>query len=223
MARQPRVTVRNVVASFPNLAEARAVEEGGKAKYSCAFILREGQEDQVKALKVALAKALVDKFGKTTAKTLLKKPGALTLRTDPDDIAEKQKKHGYPEDTIAFFNARSNNKPGVVNMVPDPNNGDRPTVIDPGEVYAGAIVNVTVDPYGYNNSGNRGATFGLGNVQFVKDGERLDGRGRAQDEFDSDEDFAAAIDALDDDDFDEDEEDLEPAEDEDDDISDLIG
>ena len=46
----------------------------------------------------------------------------------------------------------------------------------------------------YNANGNRGIAEGLSNIQFWEDGEPLNGRVRAEDEFD-------ALDAEDDEDF----------------------
>jgi hypothetical protein len=37
--------------------------------------------------------------------------------------------------------------------------------------------------YAYNQAGNKGITFGLNNVQKVADGERIDGRAEASEEF----------------------------------------
>lgn len=66
-------------------------------------------------------------------------------------------------------------------------------IIDQSEVYSGCYCNVSVTFYGYNSNGNRGIAAGLGNVQFVKDGEALGGRSKASDDFeamaDEDEDF----------------------------------
>ena len=47
---------------------------------------------------------------------------------------------------------------------------------------------------GFNANGNRGIAAGLTNIQFWEDGEPLNGRIRAEDEFDS-------LDAEDDEDF----------------------
>lgn len=38
--------------------------------------------------------------------------------------------------------------------------------------------------YSFNANGNRGIAAGLGNIQFVKDGERLSGKASADTDFD---------------------------------------
>ena len=65
-------------------------------------------------------------------------------------------------------------------------------ILDQSEVYSGCYCNVSVSFYGYNTNGNHGIAAGLGNVQFVKDGEALGGRSKASDDFeamDEDDDF----------------------------------
>jgi hypothetical protein len=43
---------------------------------------------------------------------------------------------------------------------------------------------VSVNFYGFNANGNRGVAAGLGNIQKVKDGERLAGKATAASDFD---------------------------------------
>ena len=61
-------------------------------------------------------------------------------------------------------------------------------ILDPMMVYSGCYCNVSVNFYAFNANGNRGVAAGLGNIQFVKDGERLSGKASA------DADFNALVD-----------------------------
>ena len=61
-------------------------------------------------------------------------------------------------------------------------------VTDPMMVYSGCYCNVSVNFYAFNANGNRGVAAGLGNIQFVKDGERLSGKASADADFDALED-----------------------------------
>ena len=61
-------------------------------------------------------------------------------------------------------------------------------VTDPMMVYSGCYCNVSVNFYAFNANGNRGVAAGLGNIQFVKDGDRLSGRASAEADFDALED-----------------------------------
>ena len=43
---------------------------------------------------------------------------------------------------------------------------------------------MSVNFYAFNANGNRGVAAGLGNIQFVRDGERLSGKASADADFD---------------------------------------
>ena len=51
------------------------------------------------------------------------------------------------------------------------------------ECGSGDYCNVSVNFYAYNANGNRGVAAGLGNIQKVKDGERLAGKASASADF----------------------------------------
>ena len=77
-----------------------------------------------------------------------------------------------------FLNATSKDAPQVVDRHVQP-------VVDPMMVYSGCFCNVSVNFYPFNANGNRGVAVGLGNIQFVKDGDRLSGRASADADFDA--------------------------------------
>ena len=56
-------------------------------------------------------------------------------------------------------------------------------IIDPMECGSGDYCNVSVNFYAYNANGNRGVAAGLGNIQKIKDGERLAGKTSAAADF----------------------------------------
>ncbi len=56
-------------------------------------------------------------------------------------------------------------------------------VMDNDKFYSGCYVHIQVNPYPYKNSGNSGVGWGLQNVMFVEDGDRLDGRRTADEAF----------------------------------------
>ena len=80
-----------------------------------------------------------------------------------------------------FLNATSKDAPQVVDRHVQP-------IMDPMMVYSGCFCNVSVNLYPFNANGNRGVAAGLGNIQFVKDGDRLSGRASADSDFDALED-----------------------------------
>lgn len=56
-------------------------------------------------------------------------------------------------------------------------------IIDPSEVVSGDYFKVSLNAYGYDFSGKRGVSFGLGNLLFWEKGESLGGTSRATDDF----------------------------------------
>ena len=180
-----RMKTPEAILSYPNLFQPRAASEGADPKYSCTLIFTEGTD--ISELKKAAIAKLKEKWGDKTAAML--KAGSLNTPFRTDTEAK-----GYPAGT--FINVRSNDKPGVVTLVPG-SDGKPSVLTDESKIYAGAIVRATIDPYWYDKSGNKGVTFGLGNVQLIRDGDRLDGRASAEDEFDADPDSVADLSDLD--------------------------
>lgn len=82
---------------------------------------------------------------------------------------------GYKDTTVVT--ASSKERPGVV----DQNLNE---IIEQSEFYSGCWARATVVAYAYDNMGNRGVSFGLNNLQKVKDDAKFSGRKNAKDEFD---------------------------------------
>ena len=76
-----------------------------------------------------------------------------------------------------FLNATSKDAPQIVDRKVQP-------ILDPMECGSGDYCNVSVNFYGFAASGNKGVAAGLGNIQKVKDGERLAGKAPAASDFD---------------------------------------
>jgi len=223
-----RLITGEVIASYPQLTTPDE-----KGKYSITLIfdggfpknLKKAALDTIKAEyagKLAGAKIVVldTNHGKAN---FLQTPDGLTIRVPWRDDAELVAKKGYPEGSafIAVRGSKGGPQPQVVSEIPDPNNDGKPTVIDAGKIYAGCIVKASIDPFCYDTDGNQGVTFGLGNIQFIRDGDRLDGRTFGVDDFDADENAVADLSDLT---GDEDEELAGVAAGDDgDDLSDLLG
>lgn len=164
-----RVVTPECTISFPRLYTAEPGPQGGDPKYSAAFVFDPGAD--VSALRTALNIAGIEKFGEEEFRNLVKNNPAFKtpFRTD---VAGK----GYPEGSM-FFNCTSKNRPGVVGP-------DRQEISDPSVVYAGCRVKALVTAYGYNNVA-KGVSFGLEGVQFLRDGQRLDGHVDVSEVFDN--------------------------------------
>ncbi len=171
------------VASYPHIAVAQEPMDGkgGEPKYSLAIIFNDAatKTPQFAAMKAAVIAAAEDAYPGKGAKMLetgqLKSP----FRTD---CAAKN----YNKDCAVFLNVRTTKKPGVVFSYKDAATGKAKIIPDDQiakEIYPGCVVRFSGNAYAYNQAGNKGITFGLNNVQKVADGERIDGRQEASEEF----------------------------------------
>ena len=162
--------------SFPNVFEAKKNELNGQDEYSVMALFPKGAN--MIALQQEAERAVIAKWGKDKSKW------PTNLRSPFRDQAEKAKRDsdgnlvlpaGHEEGAI-FMNLKTRQRPHVVDeKVQD--------IIDRNEFYAGCWAIASVNAYAYDQKGNRGVAFGLGNIQKVGDGEPLGGRTRAEDDF----------------------------------------
>lgn len=162
-------------ASFPQLFKAKKNDLNGRDEYSVVALFDKGQD--LSTLKAAATEALEKKWGKDKSKwpQNLRSPFRDQGERAKDMDGKKVLPAGYEEGAI-FVTLKSEQRPGVV----DANVQD---IIDESQIYAGCILRATVRAYAYDNKGNRGVSFGLGNVQKCGDGPPLGGRSRPQDDF----------------------------------------
>jgi hypothetical protein len=166
-------------ASFVHVFEPQSVN-GSEPKYSCSFIIPKSDTETVRAIQAAIEQAKQEGIAKFGGKI----PPNLKLPLRDGDI-DRPDDPAYADSY--FVNANSKEKPGVVDR-------RRLPITDPLELYSGCYVRASINFYPFNTNGNRGIAAGLGNIQKWADGEPLNGRARAEDEF-------GALDAEDDEDF----------------------
>jgi len=181
-----RIITPESMLSYPHLFKPQApMEEGGKAKFSAVFVF--GPDTDITDLKRAAIEAAKETYGDKAAGMIRSGKLRLPFRTDTED-------KGYP-DGSTFFAARSDTQPGIVSIYPGPDGRPLP-ITNEGDVYPGCIARASVSFYAYDRAGNKGVGVALNNVQKLRDGDRLDGRKKAQDEFDADLDAVAPLDDL---------------------------
>lgn len=162
-------------ASFPQLFEARSYNNG-EPKFSVAAVWRPSDfTPEEKKLWVAIKRALdaesMQRFKKKAADL------PRTFKVVPRDGAEKELE-GYGPGT-KFANLSTKMAPGVVG----PDMQEISVAMGNTDlVYPGCFMRATVTVYSYDNQG-KGIALGLGNVQKVRDGERLDSRTAASEDF----------------------------------------
>lgn len=172
--------------SYPQLLVAKAMTDSagvaqGKAMFSVALVFT--PDTDLTALKNAIVATVVEKFGQDKAKEVLAKmvPGGSVRNPLRADIDKK-----YGDGGNFFVNARNATKPQVAHPYADTNG--RPKLMTDKEVealmYPGCYVRASLNPFWFDKAGNKGVAFGLNNLQWLRDGERLDSRTSAENEFD---------------------------------------
>ena len=165
--------------SYGHLVKPEAPFEGADPRFSLVLVL-EGKTDITK-LEEAVKEAAIGRFGSHAAKDLESGKIRNPIRTEWEA-------KGYPEGSC-FISAKSKKKPGMVHAYNGPDG--KPKRIEDEDVqeelYPGCDIHCSVDAFAYSVNGNRGVSFALNNLQKLGDNERLDGRLRAEDEFEATE------------------------------------
>lgn len=165
-------------ASFVHIFEPQSIN-GSEPKFSCSLIIPKSDTETIGKIREAIEEAKQNGVSKWGGKI----PPNLKLPLRDGDI-DRPDDPAYADSY--FINASSLEKPGIVDR-------KRVPITDPLAVYSGCYIRASINFYPFNTNGSRGVAAGLANIQFWADGEPLNGRVRAEDEFDTldeeDDDF----------------------------------
>lgn len=177
-----KVVTGNVVFSYLNCWDPKAVQPGATPKYSVSLIIKKSDTKTIEKIKSAIQAAYEE--GQSKLKGNGKTVPALNLLKTPlrDGDLERPDDPNYADSY--FINCNSNTAPGIVDA-------DRNPILDRSEMYSGVIGRASISLYAYNVNGNKGIAAGLQNLQKISDGTPLGGKSRAEDDFatDDDDDF----------------------------------
>ena len=180
-------------ASFPSVFEKSAMDEKSKAKYGLTAVWTPSKfspkdKKRMAAIEKALDEASRERFKKGW------KDLPANYKTGIRDGAEKGDLLGFGEGTI-FANITTMMRPGVVDVHKrviakdgpekeklEADGKDVADVMGDDAIYPGCYCRATVTVYSYDNKG-KGVALGLMNVQKVAEGERLDSRTDAAEDF----------------------------------------
>jgi hypothetical protein len=163
------------ILSYPFLFVPRPNDDG-KLKYSTSLVFVEGTD--LSELKKAVLAAAEEKFGSKAEELIRLKKIHTPFRTDWEA-------KGYPAGST-FINVTTEKRPGVVSIYKGPDGKPAP-ITDADQIYPGCIAIASVVAKYFEAKGKKGITFYLNNLQKRRDGERLDGRMKAEDEFEAEE------------------------------------
>ena len=160
--------------SFANIWEPKSIN-GSEEKYSVSCIIPKDDKKTLtrihKAIEAAKEAGQSKKWGG-------KIPPNIKLPVRDGDI-DRPDDEAYAN--AYFINASSKDAPQIVDRKVQP-------ILDAMECGSGDYCNVSVNFYAFNANGNKGVAAGLGNIQKIKDGDRLAGRASAASDFQEVED-----------------------------------
>ena len=155
-----RVVTNEIRASYVHVAQPQSIN-GGASKYSMSVIIPKGDKETLRLINQAIDQAITDgikKFGG-------KRPNKATLKLPLRDGDVERDDEAYQD--AFFINCNNKTAPQVVDAKCHP--------VDPGIVYSGCYCKVSISFFAFAVQGNRGIAAGLGNIQFLRDGEPLGG------------------------------------------------
>lgn len=167
--------------SFPNVFRpGKPAQPGAEPKYSITMLFphpskmsaadKSAYDTFLAVVKKKADEVLREKFGGKMDNEAFRK----SLKKPFRDQGEKAFE-GYEEGAL-FANASSKQKPGLIDA-------NRQDILEDQYFYPGCYARASVRVFAYDNSGNRGWSLGLQNVQKLAEGDPLGGRTKATDDF----------------------------------------
>ena len=153
--------------SYPAVFKPVDFQGNGDLKYAVTMLF--DKKCDLSIMRDAVEALIVEKF-----KDVKRKKLRLPFR---DGNEEKEDIDGYKD--VIFIRASSKTKPVIVDCTEERNQ-----IEDETEFYPGCYARATIIPFAYNQKGNKGVSFGLHNIQFLKDGEPFTNRGNPDEDYD---------------------------------------
>lgn len=171
--------IRGAVLSYPTLFVPKLPKNarpGQNPRYSCVLLIPHDLD--ISEIQQATYTMLKEKWGERVDELLQETPPNNLKWPFRKDNKKLDGTKRYDETRFkCFISAWSETPPGLVQRYAGPD-GKPARVLTPSndKFYAGCVVNASVNPFIFDQTGNRGASIGLQNLQMWADGERLDNR-----------------------------------------------
>lgn len=167
-----KVVTGKVRFSYVHVFETREI--GGEEKYSITLLIPKSDtityQNIMNEINKTVQEAVAEIFGGA-------KPTNLALPLyDGDGLRASGEPFGAECKGHWVISAKSINAPEVVDTSMNP-------ILSRNEFYSGCFGRASLTFYVYNKNGNKGVGCGLGNVQKLEDGQPLDGRTTAAEDF----------------------------------------
>lgn len=159
--------------SYANVFEPRQTPNGD-LKYSVTLLIPKSDTNTYQRIMNEINKTLEENLANTFKGVMPASPKIPIY--DGDGVRPSGEAFGQECKGHWVMTANSNSAPEVVDASCNP-------IISKNEFYSGCYGRVSLRFYAYNQNGNKGVGCGLGNVQKLEDGQPLDGRTTAVDDF----------------------------------------
>ena len=160
--------------SYPHVFEAHYNELAKRDQFDLVMLFdKKTAKVDLKEMYALMQKVAIFRFGAN--------PKGLKNPFKDGDTAKNQagdliKEKNPAAEGNMVLSSWSKNMPGIVNA-------RREIVVDRDEIYGGCYCRAQLNCYAHETGGNKGVSFGLLNVQKVKDGEPFGTRVKAEDAF----------------------------------------
>lgn len=158
--------------SYVNVFEPREI--GGEKKYSVTLLIPKSDTQTYQNIMAEINKILQESISSVFGGVMPSNPAIPVY--DGDGLRPNGEAFGVECKGHWVLSAKSNNAPEVVDAGINP-------IISKNEFYSGCYGRASIRFYAYNKNGNKGVGCGLGNVQKLEDGQPLDGRTTASEDF----------------------------------------
>ena len=166
------------IAYAQGLFNPKPYEAGGTPKYTCTIMFPKDSTPHVNFLKELHADLNACLVGEWPDEMNRPKPKLMGADRSPIKDGDAVNTQGIlftaknPELKGHYFiRLSSSRKPTLIDA-------GRQEILDTNRLYSGCYVKANLNAYAFNMSTNKGVTFGLNAVQFIKDGESLGGAGQ---------------------------------------------
>lgn len=160
--------------SYANVFEPRAAQNGGEPKYSVTLLIPKTDNVTYQRIIAEINKTLQENVADTFKGVMPANPRIPIY--DGDGLRESGETFRAECKGHWVMTAKSNVAPEVVDENCQP-------ILSKNEFYSGCYGRASIRFYAYNQNGNKGIGCGLGNVQKLEDGQPLDGRTTAAEDF----------------------------------------
>lgn len=140
--------------------------DNGDLKYPMTMVFKAGED--LSALRGAVDAVIEEEWGKKAKGVKLPFIKHTAAGQDGERYCDKMEKLYEDDDDAYFVRAVSYQKVGLVDENVDP-------IIDPSDFYSGCYAAASIVAKTWENSGKKGVTFYVNNVQKQADGEKIGG------------------------------------------------